>query len=190
MAAVAAMFLRVGARMESNASRAHRSLEGNTLVALDRRGVHVAVGRPFVESLSLIFFKGRSMAVGDARTQLLPLCGMDSFFFFFRFFFAWCQTGNRLARRIWWQLRMKLEKYLDTAEAEVKAFQKSIDDMDSYEGCQAGFSSLVSSYTHRALAAFRGSLGSCKDSANLSGTVWCSASSMFKAHRPKGVWES
>ncbi|CAJ1443682.1 unnamed protein product [Effrenium voratum] len=72
-------------RMESNASRAHRSLEGNTLVALDR---------------------------------------------------------------IWWQLRMKLEKYLDTAEAEVKAFQKSIDDMDSYEGCQAGFSSLVSSYTH------------------------------------------
>lgn len=85
---------------------------------------------------------------------------------------------------------MKLEKYLDTAEAEVKAFQKSIDDMDSYEGCQAGFSSLVSSYTHRALAAFRGSLGSCKDSANLSGTVWCSASSMFKAHRPKGVRES
>ena len=42
--------------------------------------------------------------------------------------------------RIWWQLRVKLDEYLEVAEEEVNAFQKSIDDMASFQGVAVGAS--------------------------------------------------
>ncbi|CAE7472430.1 unnamed protein product, partial [Symbiodinium sp. CCMP2456] len=48
---------------------------------------------------------------------------------------------------IWWQLRAKLDAYLDVAEEEVEAFQSSLLEMRSYMDCQKGFRGLASSYT-------------------------------------------
>lgn len=49
--------------------------------------------------------------------------------------------------RIWWQFRVKLDAYLDIAEAEVKSFQKSLEEPASYNECKSVFSSLMSTYT-------------------------------------------
>ncbi|CAE8614700.1 unnamed protein product [Polarella glacialis] len=49
--------------------------------------------------------------------------------------------------RIWWQLRDRLDEYLDQAEEEVESFQASFDEFTAYEHCSAGFSSLISTYT-------------------------------------------
>lgn len=49
--------------------------------------------------------------------------------------------------RIWWQFRVKLDAYLDIAEAEVKSFQKSLEELASYNECKSVFSSLMSTYT-------------------------------------------
>ena len=43
---------------------------------------------------------------------------------------------------------MKLDEYLEVAEEEVNAFQQSIDDMASFQGCSAVFSTLIKSYSH------------------------------------------
>ncbi|CAE8641344.1 unnamed protein product [Polarella glacialis] len=48
---------------------------------------------------------------------------------------------------LWWQLREKLDRYLDTAEEEVKHFQAAFATMADYEHCAAGFSSLLATYT-------------------------------------------
>jgi len=47
---------------------------------------------------------------------------------------------------IWWQLRTKLDGYLDVAEDEVKAFQTSLAEMNSYLDCKKGFSDLAAGY--------------------------------------------
>ncbi|CAE7268597.1 unnamed protein product [Symbiodinium microadriaticum] len=47
---------------------------------------------------------------------------------------------------IWWQLRTKLDAYLDVAEDEVKAFQTSLAEMNSYLDCKKGFSDLAAGY--------------------------------------------
>ncbi|CAE7233153.1 RE1 [Symbiodinium natans] len=59
---------------------------------------------------------------------------------------------------IWWQLRTKLDGYLDVAEDEVKAFQTSLAEMNSYlelrliqqsgviSDCKKGFSDLAAGY--------------------------------------------
>lgn len=48
---------------------------------------------------------------------------------------------------LWWQIREKLDSYLDVAEEEVGSFETSLGELASYEHCAAGFSSLASSYT-------------------------------------------
>jgi len=48
---------------------------------------------------------------------------------------------------LWWQLREKLDRYLDTAEEEVKHFQAAFATMADYEHCTAGFSNLLATYT-------------------------------------------
>ncbi|CAE7716537.1 unnamed protein product [Symbiodinium sp. CCMP2592] len=47
---------------------------------------------------------------------------------------------------IWWQLRTKLDSYLDVAEDEVKAFQGSLVELKNYMDCKKGFSDLAAGY--------------------------------------------
>lgn len=49
--------------------------------------------------------------------------------------------------RIWWQFRVKVDAYLDIAEAEVKSFQKSLEELARYNECKSVFASLMSTYT-------------------------------------------
>jgi len=45
-----------------------------------------------------------------------------------------------------WQIRLKLDQYLDIAEEEVTHFQHAFEVMGNYEGCTAGFSNLLETY--------------------------------------------
>ncbi|CAE7490946.1 unnamed protein product [Symbiodinium pilosum] len=47
---------------------------------------------------------------------------------------------------IWWQLRTKLDSYLDVAEDEVQAFQNSLTELRSFLDCNKGFSDLAAGY--------------------------------------------
>eukprot|EP00933_Yihiella_yeosuensis_P040876 TRINITY_DN3528_c0_g1_i11.p1 TRINITY_DN3528_c0_g1~~TRINITY_DN3528_c0_g1_i11.p1 ORF type:complete len:1502 (-),score=330.55 TRINITY_DN3528_c0_g1_i11:334-4839(-) len=49
--------------------------------------------------------------------------------------------------RIWWQLREKLDSYLDTAQEEVNSFKQAFAEMENYQKCSTGYSSLFSRYT-------------------------------------------
>lgn len=57
------------------------------------------------------------------------------------------QMGCPASTRIWWQFRVKVDAYLDIAEAEVKSFQKSLEELARYNECKSVFASLMSTYT-------------------------------------------
>ena len=69
----------------------------------------------------------------------------DTIIFYLQIHFLPVKAGS--GGRIWWQLRVKLDAYLDIAEAEVKSFQKSLEELASYNECKSVFSSLMSTYT-------------------------------------------
>jgi len=48
--------------------------------------------------------------------------------------------------RLWWQLRNRLDEYLDAAEEEVGAFQSAFAAMADYEHCSVGLSVVTSAY--------------------------------------------
>jgi len=48
---------------------------------------------------------------------------------------------------IWWQIREKLDRYLDMAQTEVSSFKQAFAEMENYQKCSSGYSSLFSHYT-------------------------------------------
>jgi len=48
--------------------------------------------------------------------------------------------------RLWWQLRGRLDEYLDAAEEETSSFQSAFEAMADYEHCSAGLSAVTSAY--------------------------------------------
>jgi len=76
--------------------------------------------------------------------------------------------------RLWWELRGKLDNYMDAAETEVDAFQKAFATMAAYEHCSTalpdvmaeyGRSMAAMDYSHRSLKA------TWRDSMNIVGEL-------------------